>query len=43
MDIPEFETFKQYYEDLRFVCGADGRKKKKKKKGEEEGEERKRR
>ena len=42
MDIPEYETFKQYYEDLRYVCGADGRKKKKKKKSDEDGEERKR-
>jgi len=42
MDIPEYETFKQYYEDLRYVCGADGKRKKKKKK-DEDGEERKRR
>lgn len=42
MDIPEFPTFIQYYEDLRYVCGVDGKKKKKKKKGEE-GEEKKRR
>merc|ERR1711899_62763 len=44
MDIPEYEIHKQHYEDLRYVCGADGRgKKKKKKKGDEDGEERKRR
>merc|ERR1711971_280361 len=42
MDIPEYETFKQHYEDLRYVCGADGKRKKKKKK-DEDGEERKRR
>jgi len=44
MDIPEYEIHKQHYEDLRYVCGADGRgKKKKKKKGDGDGEERKRR
>jgi hypothetical protein len=39
------QEFIQYYEDLRYVCGADGNrmKKKKKKKGEEEGDDRKRR
>merc|ERR1711899_409055 len=42
MDIPEYETFKQYYEDLRYVCGADGRKKKKKKRYDEDGNEKKR-
>ena len=42
MDIPEFPIFIQYYEDLRYVCGVDGKKKKKKKKGED-GEEKKRR
>ena len=37
MDIPDLQTFIQYYEDLRYVCGADGSKikRKKKKKGEE--------
>jgi len=46
MEIPDFQTFIQYYEDLRYVCGADGNrmKKKKKKKGEEaEADEKKRR
>merc|ERR1711997_714617 len=32
MDIPDFNTFIQHYEDLRFVCGADGSRRKKKKK-----------
>merc|ERR1712012_1516392 len=36
MDIPDLATFIQYYEDLRFVCGADGKRKKKKKKGDDE-------
>jgi len=35
MDIPDLATYIQYYEDLRYVCGADGKKKKKKKKDEE--------
>jgi len=42
MDLPDYEIHKQHYEDLRYVCGADGRKKKKKKKTDEDGEERKR-
>ncbi len=42
MEIPDFQQFIQDYEDLRYVCGIDGKKKKKKKKGAEE-EERKRR
>ena len=42
MDIPDFQTFIQHYEDLRFVCGADGKKKKKKKRYDEDGNERKR-
>lgn len=36
MEIPDLATFVQYYEDLRFVCGADGKRKKKKKKGDDE-------
>ena len=45
MDIPDFHEYIQYYEDLRYVCGADGNrmKKKKKKKGEDDADERKRR
>jgi len=36
-DIPDLKQFIQDYEDLRYVCGADGRvKKKKKKEGETE-------
>ena len=35
MDIPDYQTFIKHFEDLRFVCGADGRKKKKKKKGDD--------
>jgi len=31
-EIPDFPIFIQYYEDLRYVCGADGKIKKKKKK-----------
>merc|ERR1712038_1738285 len=42
MDIPDFQMFIQHYEDLRFVCGADGKKKKKKKRYDEDGNERKR-
>ena len=42
MEIPEFDVYKQYYEDLRYVCGIDGKSKKKKKKKGEEEEERKR-
>jgi chromodomain-helicase-DNA-binding protein 4 len=42
MDIPDFQTFIQHYEDLRFVCGADGKKKKKKKRYDDDGNERKR-
>ncbi len=30
MEIPDFQTFIQYYEDLRYVCGADGNRMKKK-------------
>ena len=40
-DIPDLLNFIQDYEDLRFVCGADGRSKKKKKKGGEEEKKRK--
>ena len=36
MEIPDLATFVQYYEDLRFVCGADGKRKKKKKKGDDD-------
>ena len=46
MEIPDFQTFIQYYDDLRYVCGADGNKmkKKKKKKGtEDDPDEKKRR
>ena len=47
MELPEFHTHIQYYDDLRYVCGVDGRKKKKKKKGsagaDDEDGERKRR
>ena len=42
MDIPDFQMFIQHYEDLRFVCGADGKKKKKKKRYDEDGNEKKR-
>ena len=42
MDIPDYQTYIQYYEDLRYVCGVDGRKKKKRKKADEE-EDKKRR
>eukprot|EP00092_Neocalanus_flemingeri_P015825 GFUD01017130.1.p1 GENE.GFUD01017130.1~~GFUD01017130.1.p1 ORF type:complete len:1937 (+),score=754.41 GFUD01017130.1:187-5997(+) len=34
-EIPDMLKFIRDYEDLRYVCGADGRKKKKKEKGEE--------
>jgi len=46
MEIPDLQTYIQYYEDLRYVCGADGHKmrRKKKKRGEEsEADEKKRR
>jgi chromodomain-helicase-DNA-binding protein 4 len=43
MDIPDFPTYIQYSEDLRFVCGADGKKKKKKRKGDEDPDAPKRR
>ena len=36
MDIPELAQFIKEYEDLRYVCGADGRSKKKSKKAEAE-------
>ena len=40
-EIPELATMIQHFEDLKYVCGAEGaRKKKKKKKGEGEEEER---
>ena len=42
MDIPDYQTFVYDYEDLRFVCGADGKKKKKKKRYDDDGNERKR-
>merc|ERR1712142_146283 len=35
-EIPDLPTYIRDYEDLRYVCGADGRKKKKKDKGGEE-------
>jgi len=35
-DIPDLLNYIRDYEDLRYVCGADGRSKKKKKKGSEE-------
>ncbi|MAD24502.1 MAG: hypothetical protein CMO44_10070 [Verrucomicrobiales bacterium] len=35
-DIPDLLNYIRDYEDLRYVCGADGRSKKKKKKGGEE-------
>ena len=36
MDIPDLQTYIQYYDDLRYVCGAEGRRKKKKiKKGDD--------
>merc|ERR1719471_2572016 len=35
-EIPELPSFIRDYEDLRYVCGADGRKKKKKDKGGED-------
>merc|ERR1719450_61670 len=34
MDIPDLAQFIKEYEDLRYVCGADGRKKKKKGEGD---------
>ena len=40
-DIPDLLNFIRDYEDLRYVCGADGRSKKKKKKGGEEEHKRK--
>merc|ERR1719327_426610 len=40
-DIPDLLNFIRDYEDLRYVCGADGRSKKKKKKGGEEEHRRK--
>ena len=46
MEIPDLQTYIQYYEDLRYVCGADGHKmrRKKKKRGEEsEADDKKRR
>ncbi len=43
MEIPDFKIYIQHYEDLRYVCGADGRKKKKKRKGAEDEGENKRR
>ncbi|XP_059098801.1 chromodomain-helicase-DNA-binding protein Mi-2 homolog isoform X2 [Tigriopus californicus] len=37
MEIPDFQTYIQHFEDLRYVCGVEsGRKKKKKKKGEDD-------
>ncbi len=41
LDIPDFATHIQHYEDLRYVCGVDGssKKKKKKKKGEADEED----
>ena len=42
MDIPDYQTFMKHYEDLRYVCGADGRKKKKKKKNADDDEEKRR-
>jgi len=35
-EIPDLPNFIRDYEDLRYVCGADGRKKKKKEKGADE-------
>ncbi|CAB4062385.1 CHD4 [Lepeophtheirus salmonis] len=39
-DLPDYTTYVQHYEDLRYVCGVDGKgiKKKRKKKGEDGGE-----
>ena len=42
MDIPDYQTFVKDFQDLRYVCGADGRKKKKKKKNADEEEEKRR-
>ena len=42
MDLPDFKQFIKDFEDLRYVCGADGRKKKKKKKNADEVEEKRR-
>ncbi len=39
MEIPDFQQYIQDYEDLRYVCGIDGKKKKKKKKGASDPDE----